>query len=251
MKRLVLIAAATAALAAPGVASAHSRGVVVKVEQARHAVAVSRAGRVGLFHARGAEHLRVGQVIRFDERRRDDGAMDATRIRVVGTTTRAKIEGLVTASSATSFTITAGGVQFTFPTFGTPLAVGSAVRVEIRIKVRAQPAQAPVVNPVPAVVVDEIEGRLTIGAGTVTVQNGARSVTLTVPTGFDLSRFRTGDSVEAKFAKDAAGKLTLAKLELRNADEDEDEDADHDGGDDHGGHGDDHGGGDHRGHGRH
>jgi hypothetical protein len=242
MKRLVLVAAATAALATPGVASAHSRGVVVKVEPARHAVAVSRAGRVGLFHARGAEHLRVGQVIRFDERRRDDGAVDATRIRVVGSTTRAKIEGVVTASSATSFTITAGGVQFTFPTFGKSFAVGSVVVVEIRMKVGAQPAQAPVVNPVPAVVVDEIEGRLTIGAGTVTVENRARSVTLTVRAGFDLSRFRTADSVEAKFTKDAAGKLTLAKLELKNADEDEDEDEDHDGGDGHGGHG---------GHGRH
>ena len=226
MKRLVLIGVAVAALAAPGIASAHSRGVVVKVERAKDAFAVARAGHVAKFHNRRADKLQVGQVIRFDARRRE-----ARDIRVVGRAQRTEIVGTVTAVGPNSFTVDSGGVQFTFPLVGNPPAVGAKVQVEVELKVEDDADEVEVQNVGPAV--GQVEGRLTIGTGTISVGN----VVIAVPAGVDLSAFRTGDLVEATFAQDPSGRLVLVKLEHEDEHEDDD---DHHGGDDHGGGG--HGG---------
>jgi hypothetical protein len=223
MKRLVLIGVAAAALAAPGVASAHSRGVVVKVERAKDAFAVARAGHVAKFHNLRADRLHVGQVIRFDAHRRE-----ARDIHVVGRAQRTEVLGTVTAVTANSFTVSSGGVQFMFTLVGAAARVGSTVRVEVSLKVEDDRDEVEVQNVGPAI--GEVEGRLTIGTGTITVGK----VVIAVPVGVDLSGFRTGDFVEATLAQDASGRLVLAKLERE--DEHEDDDEDH-GGRGHGGHG--------------
>jgi len=227
MKRLVLIGIAALALAAPGIASAHSRGVVVKVERAKDAFAVARAGHVAKFHNRRADRLQVGQVIRFDARKRE-----ARDIRVVGRARRTEIVGTVTAVGPSSFTVDSGGVQLTFPLVGNPPAVGATVRIEVELKVEDDEDEIEVEGVGP--VLGEVEGTLTIGTGTITVTNERGSVVIAVPAGVDLSAFRNGDDVEARFAQDATGRLVLAKLERDDDARDEDDD-DHHGGDDHGG----------------
>jgi len=231
MKRLVLMGVAAAALAAPGIASAHSRGVVVKVERAKDAFAVARAGHVAEFHNRLADRLHVGQLIRFDARKRE-----ARDIRVVGRAQRTEIVGTVTAVGASSFTVDSGGVLFTFPLVGNPPAVGAKVRVEVELKVEDDDDEVEVPGVGPAI--GEVEGTLTIGTGTITVANDRGSFVIAVPAGVDLSAFRNGDDVEATFAQDATGRLVLVKLE-RGEDARNEDDDDHHGGDDHdgGGHG--------------
>jgi hypothetical protein len=135
MKRLVLISAAAGALAIPGVASAaHSRGVVVKVERGEHAVAIARGEHVSIVHARRADRLHVGQVIQFDARKRDDGTLAASDVRVVGRAERTKIQGVVVARDAKSFTLASGGVRFKVARADDVPAIGAKVEVEMKIE---------------------------------------------------------------------------------------------------------------------
>jgi hypothetical protein len=84
-----------------------------------------------------------------------------------------------------------------------------------------------------------IEGRLTIGAGTITVTSKRQSLVIAVPAGLALGGFAKGEEVHATFAQLPNGSLSLVKL---RGDEDQDEDAgDHDRGHDDGHGGDDHG----------
>ena len=89
-----------------------------------------------------------------------------------------------------------------------------------------------------------IEGKLTIGTGTVTVSSEHMALALKVPAGFDLTKFKTGDEVLATFSQQADGSLLLTQLASdENAREADDEneiendqgDDDHHGGDGHGG----------------
>ncbi len=80
-----------------------------------------------------------------------------------------------------------------------------------------------------------------------TVTDEGVTLSFAVPTGFDLSKFKTGDKVLAFFTRNADGTLALKVLagdaNAREAD-DEDEDTGDDDGDHHDG---DHGGGGHDG----
>ena len=101
----------------------------------------------------------------------------------------------------------------------------------------------------PAALGGTIEGKLTLGTGTVTVRSEHLNLSLRVPAGFDLSAFRTADEVLATFTQGADGSLTLTRLSTADDDEDRDEDEDHHDGDHHGG--DHHGGDGHGGSGHH
>jgi uncharacterized membrane protein YgcG len=92
-----------------------------------------------------------------------------------------------------------------------------------------------------------IEGHLTLGAGTVTVSSEHMTLVLNVPTGFDLSKFATGDEVLATFVQQTDGTLVLTALSGDENARQADEGDDHDGGGDGGG-GDDGGGGGDGGH---
>jgi hypothetical protein len=88
-----------------------------------------------------------------------------------------------------------------------------------------------------------IEGRLTIGTGTITVTSKRQSLVIAVPAGVALTGFVKGEEVHATFTQLPNGSLSLVKL---RGDEDEDDhggdhdrrhDDGHGGDDDHGHHG--------------
>jgi hypothetical protein len=78
-----------------------------------------------------------------------------------------------------------------------------------------------------------IEGKLTIGTGSITVASEHMALRIAVPAGFDLTNFATGDEVLATFAQQPDGTLLLTALSGDdNAQEADDQGDDSGGGDD-------------------
>jgi hypothetical protein len=229
MKRLALIVVAGAALATPSLASAGT-GTVVKVDRASKLVAVTRANaRVALVHTAAAARLHVGQRIALRARTLKNGTLGSARVKVVGRAKTARFRGFVLSRRHGRLVVSAGGAVISVRTARTTSSAanggptpGSEVLVDARVdddelevqKVTVVSESAPG---------GKLEGRLTIGTGTVTVRDDEMTLVLKVPTGFDLSKFRTGDEVLATFTQGTDGSLTLTEL-AANDDENEADD---------------------------
>lgn len=266
MKRLVLFLVVSAALLAPS--AAFASGVVLKVQKATHLAAITNGkAKVSLVHT--SAKLRVGQRVALKGRTLRNGTVAATSIRVVGRAKTVRFRGLLLKRSGARMVLSAGGaiiavnrgsVRTTASANDTGPQPGSVVDVTATVgsddeldehSVDVVSADAPG---------GAIEGKLTLGAGKVTVVSEHMALVLTVPSGFDLSTFANGDEVLAKFTQGTDGTLTLTALSGdANAQEADDNGADQHGdqqGDDHGandhggdsqGGGDDHGGDSHGG----
>ena len=252
MRRSIIFVAVLAALAAPSAALAS--GVVLKVKPSAKLVAVATSRtNVALVRSAAASRLRVGQRVAVTGRRLGNGTVRATSVRVVGKAHRVRFRALLLAKSRTRYVVSAGGAVVTLHRSSRAASSvrGSGPHVGAQIDITAtvndddddlDEDRITVVDP--AALGGTIEGKLTLGIGTVTVRSEHLNLSLKVPAGFDLSAFRTGDEVLAAFTQGADGSLTLTRLSTADDDEDEDEDhhdGDHHRGGDHGG-GDDHGG---------
>jgi hypothetical protein len=252
VKRFALIFVAGAALATPSLASA-GNSTVVKVDRASKLVAVTHANaRVSLVHTSAAARLHVGQRIALQARTLKNGTLGSARVKVLGRAKTARFRGFVLARKHGRLVVSAGGAVISVrakrttssaanggPTPGTEVQVDAKVddddQLEIQ-KVTVVSESAPG---------GKLEGRLTIGTGTVTVRDDDMTLVLKVPTGFDLSKFKAGDEVLATFTQGADGSLTLTELagdddedeaddegEIEHHDGNHDDDDDDDGGDD-------------------
>ena len=97
MKRLIVLLVTVAALLAPSAALAS--GVVLKVQQATHLVAVVRTpSSVALVHT--SAKLAVGQRIALQARTLRNGTLAASSIKVLGRAHRVSFRGLVLSKSA-------------------------------------------------------------------------------------------------------------------------------------------------------
>jgi len=248
MRRLIIALAAVAVFALPS--TAFGGGVVLKVQPSSHLVAVAGPARVSLVHTAAAGRVHVGQRVAVTARTLGNGTLRASKLRIVGRAHEVRFRGMLLHKSATELILSAGGaVIAVHRSSSSAPQVGSAVDVHATFgdddeldedHVGVVSASAPG---------GTIEGRLSLGTGTITVTSEHMSLVLKVPAGTDLSAFRAGDEVLATFSQGADGSLTLTRLSTADDDEDTDEDhhdGEHHGGDDHGG--DDHGGG-HHGHG--
>jgi len=256
LKRTLLLVF-LAALAVPGVASA-ARGVVVKVDRGTNTVAVARAhGRVSLLHVGSTARIHVGSRLEFSARTLSNGTLAATRVRVLGRAHRTHVRGTVLATRSGGVALSANGAVLTVARGAAAATPAVASKVEIEVEIENEDLEANEIRVI-STTADAalIRGRLTINAnGTIRVADEGLALTFTVPAGFDLTRFRTGDEVLAFFLRNADNSLSLKILvrddNVREADDEhEDEGSGDGGGDDDGGHGDDHGssggGGDHR-----
>jgi hypothetical protein len=251
MKRLVLLLIVSAALLAPSAALAS--GVVLKVQRGTHLVAVTNGKtKVSLVHT--TAKLRVGQRVVLKSRTLRNGTLAASSVRVLGRAHTLHFRGLLLKKSGTRMVLSAGGAIIsvnrgtarttssandTTPTPGSTVDVTATVGTDDELDedhVTTVSADAPG---------GAIEGKLTIGTGKVTVVSEHMALVLNVPSTFDLSTFKNGDEVFAKFTQGADGMLTLTAL----SGNDDEEEADDDNGDHDHDHGDDHG--DHGGHGGH
>jgi uncharacterized membrane protein YgcG len=246
MKRLILLAVTAAAFLAPSAALAS--GVVLKVQPARHLVAVARTPtRVALVHTNARLH--VGQRVALQARTLRNGTLAASRVTVLGRARTVKFRGLVLARSATRLVVSANGAVIALHRGARSTSsardddgprLGSTVDVTATIDDDGDLDEDDAALFSPAAPGGQIEGRLTIGSGTIAVTSEHLSLMLKVPAGAVLLGFAAGDEVLATFSQGADGSLTLTAL---SRDENAREADDNDDGGDHGGDGHDGGGG--------
>lgn len=247
MKRLAVLLIASAALLAPSAALAS--GVVLKVQKATHLVAVTNGKTTKLVHSTAAARLHVGQRVAMKARTLRNGTLAASTMRVVGRTHKLHFRALLLKKERMRLVVSAGGAVIALnrarttssandntPQTGTMVDVTATVKDDDEIDeddMDVVSAAAPG---------GAIEGTLTLGTGTVTIVSEHMALRLNVPTGFDLTQFKNGDEVLAKFTQNADGTLTLTSLSGDDNEQEANDNDDNDDNDDGGGH--DGGGGD-------
>jgi hypothetical protein len=218
MKRLPLFVVGAALLApAPALAS----GVVVKVQRASHLVAVANTkGHVSLVRTAAASRLRVGQRVDVASQRLANGVLRASTVHVVGRSNSVRFRGRLLLQSSSRLVLSAGGAVISLHSAARTSAtarddrprVGSTVEVQATVNDDDDLDEDAVRVIAPTTPGGTIEGRLTLGVGTITVSSEHLTLVLKVTAGLDLSAFRTGDEVLATFTQGADGSLTLTRL---------------------------------------
>jgi hypothetical protein len=239
MKRLIVLLVTVAALGVPSTALAG--GVVLKVQRSTHLVAIATTStHVALVHT--TAKVRVGQRVALSARTLRNGTLAASSVRVVGRAHRVRFRGLVLAKTRTRLVVSANGAVVAVARGARATASardggpqpGTEVDVTATISSSGELDEDDV-EAAPAAPGGKIEGRLTLGTGTVTVRAEEMTLVINVPAGFDLSKFKTGDEVLATFTQDTTtGALTLTALSgdenAQQADENDDNDGSDDGG---------------------
>lgn len=224
--RTVIAALCAIALAAVIAAPAQARGgggahgVVVAHQDADTFVVANRGGHLRAIDA--ATLPAVGSVVKVKARK---GV--ARRVRVVGTATRARLKGTVTASTGDRFTITGKAddgarVEVLFAAPVTQPALGRRVQVTVAIEgttLRVQRVKQEGRGSA------EIEGIVTAydaAARTLTVTpENATPVVLAVPVSIDDAAFVVGAKIELKVLLLADGTYVVQRVDDRGGDDDD------------------------------
>jgi hypothetical protein len=252
MKRLVLCSIVAAALLAPS--AAFASGVVLKVQQTTHLVAVTNGKtKVNLVHT--AAKLRVGQRVTLTGRTLRNGTLAASSIRVLGRAHVVRFRGLLLRKNGTQLVVSAGGAiiavhrraRTTSSASDTGPTPGSTVDVTATVGADDELDATTVSTSSTATPGGKIEGKLTLGTGAITVTSEHMNLSIKVPAGFDLTTFANGDEVLVTFSQQADGSLVLTDISgdenAQEADTNDNNSGDDDsGGDDNGGDGGDDGG---------
>jgi hypothetical protein len=219
MKRLLPCALVVAALVAP--AGAFAGGIVLKVQPARHLVAVARTpSSVALVHTAAASRLRVGQRVELKAHVLRNGTLAASGVTVVGRVHKVHFRGMVLGRSHGKLVVSAGGAVITMRMSPRSTASahdsspppGSQVGVTATVGAGGELDENDISVFSPTSPGGRIEGSLTLGTGTITVTSEHMSLVIAVPSGFDLSTFTGGQEVLATFSQQANGSLLLTAL---------------------------------------
>jgi hypothetical protein len=235
MKRLVVVTIVLAALGAPS--AAFAGGVVLKVQQATHLVAVTHGNKkVALVHTKAAGRLHVGQRVAMRTRTLRNGTLAASSVRVLGRARTVHFRGLLLAKTSSRFVVSAGGAVISVKRGSRTLASatdggpspGSTVDVTATVRNDDELDEDNVTTVSATSPGGSIEGALTIGTGKITVVSEHMALVINVPTGFDLSSYKDGDEVLAVFAQQPDGTMLLTSLSAdenaQQADEQGDDD---------------------------
>lgn len=219
MKKHLVFVLAVVALAAP--AQALAGGVVLKVQPARHLVAVARTPtNIAIVHTTAASHLRVGERVSLSAHTLRNGTLAASAVTVLGHVQKVHFRGRLLGHSYGRLSVLAGGAVITVHTGSRSVAsardgsppTGSQVGVTATVGSSGQLEDGGVTVFSPTSPGGRIEGQLTLGTGSITVTSDAMSLVITVPSGFDLSTFTNGQDVLATFAQQSDGSLLLTAL---------------------------------------
>lgn len=174
----------------------------------------------------------VGSVVKVKARR---GV--AKRIRVVGTATKARVQGLVTTSAADRFTVTGkkdddAAVSILFAAPVTAPAIGRRVKVSVTIAGTDLTATSVKLKGRGGL---EVEGQITAidpaaRKLTLTPEGGGTPVIVAVPVSFDLAKFTVGQKVELKVLLLVDGTYVLQQAKEDDGDDDDKSDDDRRGG---------------------
>jgi hypothetical protein len=249
MRRLVLFLIVAGVLLVPSAALAS--GVVLKVQNATHLVAVTNGKtKVNLVHT--AAKLHVGQRVALSGRTLRNGTLAASSIRVLGRAHTVHFRGLLLKKSGARMVLSAGGAiisvhrgaRTTSSASDTTPTTGATVDVTATVGANDQLNATTVSTAAADPLGGKIEGTLTIGTGTITVKSDEMNLTIKVPTGFVLTGFANGDEVLATFSQQADGSLLLTDLSGDgNAQEADGDNSDNNGDNSDGDNGDGNGGG--------
>jgi hypothetical protein len=244
MKRLVIFLVVSAALLAPSAALAS--GVVLKVQRATHLVAVTNGKtKVALVHT--TAKLRVGQRIALSGRKLRNGTLAASSIRVLGRAHSVHFRGLLLKKSGARMVLSAGGAiisvhrgaRTTSSANDTGPQPGTTVEVTATVGADDELDAEDVSTASTDTLGGKIEGKLTLGSGTITVKSEDLNLSIKVPAGFVLTSFATGDEVLVTFSQQPDGSLVLTDISAdgnaQEADDNQGDNGDDDHGDDHGG----------------
>lgn len=219
---LLVLAAGPAQARGGGHGSGH--GVVVAHADADTFVYATRGGSLRAVDA--AELPAVGSRVKVKARR---GV--AKRVKVVGTATRARLQGVVTASDTTQFAVTdkkdadaVATVQFAAP-IEQP-AIGRRVKVWVDIDGTTLKATKLKLQGRGGL---EVEGTITAidpTARTLTLapEGGGTSVVIAVPVSVDLAKFAVGAKVEVKVLLLADGTYVLRSVKRDHPEKKSDDD---------------------------
>ena len=176
MKRLLPFALVFGTLVAP--AGAFASGVVLKVQPARHLVAVARTpSNVALIHTAAASRLHVGQRVDVKARSLRNGTLEASTVTVVGHTRKVSFHGVVLGRSHGKLAVSAGGAVITLrmgsrstaSARDSSPATGSQVGVTATVGAGGELDEDSVTVFSPTSPGGRIEGTLTLGTGTIAV----------------------------------------------------------------------------------
>ncbi|MGK2938360.1 MAG: hypothetical protein ACSLFR_11225, partial [Solirubrobacteraceae bacterium] len=164
----------------------------------------------------------VGSVVKVKARR---GV--AKRIRVVGTATKARVQGLVTTSAADRFTVTGkkdddAAVSILFAAPITAPAIGLRVKVSVTIAGPDLTATSVKLKGRGGL---EVEGQITAidpatRKLTLAPEGGGTPVVVAVPVSFDLAKFTVGQKVELKVLLLVDGTYVLQQAKEDHGDDD-------------------------------
>lgn len=246
VRKLVLVAAAVAALLVPAVAGAaqksgatQTRGVVVKINAKTHLVAVAQTrGAVALVHVATVSGLKPGRIIAFSARRLKNGTFAGSKVRVVGRASSFHVRGLVLAVRKAKGTValSARGAVLSIrlpkrarstasARAGDSPAPGSITDTTVAVGADGSLSATQVQQVNPSGSAGEIAGKVTaVDSGSITVADNGASVSMTVPSGIDVSKYSVGSDVLAYFTPDANGSFAL-KAVGANGNETEADDA--------------------------
>jgi hypothetical protein len=242
MKKLILVAAAIAALSFPvGAFGATFTGVVVGKTGSNLAVA-SKAGTVRTVQTRS--HARVGARVR----------VNGAAVRVLGFAHRARIHAIVVKRAGGATLLAAGRSLLSIRQSGRRLSslagtgpsTGAVVNTNVGISNGQLTQQSmQVVGQTNSVTVQaQITG---VAPGAITVLVNGQTFSIALPAGIQLPSTLVGQFVTLTLNLAQAGPIARADDDDQAEDEDDDDQGedqgndhgDHHGGDDHGGHGDD------------
>jgi uncharacterized membrane protein YgcG len=252
MKRLILLCVVAGALLVP--TGAFASGVVIKVQKGTHLVVIARTpSSVVLVHSQA--RVAVGERVALHARRLRNSTFAASRIEVLGRVRRVRFRGLLLANSGPKLMVSAGGALIALHRGAhrndSAPKPGSVIQVTVSIGANGELDEDDATTVSPTAPGGQIEGRLLLGTGTITVTSEHMSLLLKVPAGLSLTPFVSGMEVLATFTQGTDGSLTLTALSADGDAEQADDDGGHDGGGDHGGGHDGGGGGEHGGGGDH
>lgn len=234
MKRMLVLSAVIAAVAAAPATATAARGVALTKDAARHAVVVvSGGGAVHTVRAPGRlVHVRAGQRLVYTATRLSDGTFRAGSMRPAGRAGRATFRGVVVRNQRRlhRLLISAGGSVFAVraPARGWASASGPRPgdRVQVRVRLTGHGLDAGSVTTVGHAGTMELEG-IFLGVGGDRLRLAVEhrgEVFVTVPAGLQLPALNPGDEIELVVTVDAAGAFTLVSVQA-----DDGEDSDHEG----------------------
>jgi hypothetical protein len=149
-----------------------------------------------------------------------NGTFAGSNVRVVGRSHHVHFRGLLLKKTRTQLLISAGGAviavnrgsRTTSSASDTGPATGSTVDVTATVGTGDELDEDTATTATTDTPGGKIEGKLTIGTGTVSISSEHMNLSLKTPAGLDLSKFANGDEVLATFSQQPDGSLLLTDI---------------------------------------